>query len=164
MKAVLVALLVLLTGFTFNLTQNMTEEGRILDLCINLDAYIPNCEMIYGGKDYGNVQTASGETCEDIAGVEKWNSEGHGDNNPSEKEFIADMNEQTFCEFAEDIDHMEKEGAIREDTKHDWDWFEDTIVYQSAGEETQEKLKDLYDLPDDGKKNLEAYEFLEAIY
>ena len=104
------------------------------------------------------------EECEDIAGEIGWKSEGHGDNNPSEKEFFADMDEMTFCEFSKDIDHMKKEGAIREDTKHDWDWFEGTMVYMSASEETQEELKDLYNLPDDGKKNLEAYEFLEAMY
>lgn len=108
--------------------------------------------------------TVNAEKCEDIAGVEKWDSEGHGDNNPSEKQFFNDMDENTFCEHAEGIDHMKYEGAIREDTKHDWDWFEDTMVFMSAGEETQEELKELYDLPDDGKKNLEAYEFLEAIY
>ena len=109
-------------------------------------------------------QQVNAEECEDIAGVEKWDSEGHGDNNPSEKKFFNDMDENTFCEHAEGIDHMKYEGAIREDTKHDWDWFEDTMVYMSAGEETQEELEELYDLPDDGKKNLEAYEFLEAIY
>lgn len=38
----------------FVMTQNLTEEGRILELCMNLDAYIPNCEDMYGGKNYGD--------------------------------------------------------------------------------------------------------------
>ena len=109
-------------------------------------------------------EKVSAVRCEDIAGVEKWNGNDHNDNNPSESEFKDHLDEMTFCEFTEDIDKMEKEGAIREDTKHDWEYFEDTMVYQSAGEETQECLKDKYDLPDDGKKNLEAYEFLDCTY
>ena len=111
--------------------------------------------------------TVSAEKCEDIKYEDdplKWNSEGHGDNSPSEKDFFNDMDDNTFCEHAKGIDHMDYKGAIREDTKYDWDWFTNQLTFMSAGEETQEKLKDLYDLPDDGKSNLEAYEFLEAIY
>ena len=45
----LVSLLLLAYVFGYEMTKNDTEEGRILELCMNLDAYIPNCEMIYGG-------------------------------------------------------------------------------------------------------------------
>ena len=54
MKAVLVALLPLVFLVYYNFTQAEIEEGRILELCMNLDAYIPNCEIMYGGKGYGD--------------------------------------------------------------------------------------------------------------
>ena len=39
----------------FVMTKNLTEESRILELCINVDMYIPEpCELIYGGKNYGD--------------------------------------------------------------------------------------------------------------
>ena len=33
------------------------------------------------------VNNVSAEKCEDIKGVEKWDAEGHGSNDPSSKEF-----------------------------------------------------------------------------
>lgn len=115
----------------------------------------------------GISNSAYAEKCKDIKYEDKalkWDSEGHGDNSPSKKDFYNDMNENTFCEQARGIDHMDYKGAIREDTKHDWAWFKTTLVYESASEDTQKKLRDLYELPDNGKMNLEAYEFLVAIY
>lgn len=115
----------------------------------------------------GFSNSAYAEKCKDIKYEDdplKWDSEGHGDNNPSEKKFFSTMDDVTFCEKAKAIDHMKEEGAIREDTKHDWGWFKQTTVYMSASEDTQKKLRDLYEDPHKGKMNLEAYEFLVAIY
>lgn len=104
--------------------------------------------------------------CEDIKGVEKWDPEGHDDNNPSEKKFLKVLEEKTFCEVNEMIDHEEIEGEIQEDTKHDLDWLKGTIYYQSVDEEAQECIDDAYeDSPDDnGKDNAADYELLECTY
>ena len=39
------------------------------------------------------VNNVSAEKCEDIKGVEKWDAEGHGDNDPSSKEFKEMLSE-----------------------------------------------------------------------
>lgn len=78
----------------------------------------------------GNSLYADKVECEDIKGVEKWSSEGHDDNNPSERKFYKALEEKTFCEVNEMIDHEEVEGEIKEDSKHDLDWLKETIYYQ----------------------------------
>lgn len=99
---------------------------------------------------------ASGEKCEDIKGVEKWDSEGHGSNDPSSKEFKEMLNDNsvTICELAESIDHMEVKGSV-----DDWSDFKDTTIFLSTTENVQDCLKDRFDLPDDdGDKHLADYE------
>lgn len=106
-------------------------------------------------------QLVQAEKCEDITGTEKWDGEGHDDNNPSENKFdkmIFEDNETT-CEVAEAIDHMEIKGEIKE---HEWDEFEETFTYQATSEEVQECMEDRFDLPDDGKKHLAGYEIKDC--
>ncbi len=102
------------------------------------------------------VNNVSAEKCEDITGTEKWDPEGHGDNNPSEKKFKKMLNDDSvgICELAEAIDHMEVTGSVK-----DWSDFEETTVYMGTSEEVQECLEDRHDLPDDdGDKHLADYE------
>ena len=82
----------------------------------------------------------------------------HGDNSPSEKKFFQALHTQTLCSFTDMIDGMEIKGAIREDTHCDWQCFMDTNVFQTAFDDAKACMFERYDLPDDGKKNLEAYE------
>ena len=42
--------------FTYNMTEHMKDESRILYLCIYSDIKIPNCETMYGG-----INTTYGE-------------------------------------------------------------------------------------------------------
>lgn len=104
--------------------------------------------------------------CEDIAGKEKWDSEGHDDNEASEKKFYKALDEKTFCEVNEMIDHEEVEGDIEEDSKHDLEWLKGTTYYMSAAEEVQECIDDAYkDSPaSNGKDNAADYEMLECGY
>lgn len=104
--------------------------------------------------------TVSAEKCEDIAGTEKWDPQGHDDNNPSESKFdrwvFHEEDFKTTCEVAKGIDHMEIKGEIKE---HEWDEFKDTGVYMATSEEVQDCFKDRFDLPDDdGEKHLADYE------
>jgi hypothetical protein len=111
----------------------------------------------------GNVYAVD---CEDIKGEMDWGSESHDDNNPSEKKFYAALEEDTFCEVLQDIDHMEIKGEIKEDSKHDMDWLEGTIFYQSVDEDSQDCMRDGYfNSPDSsGDDNLADYEMLECTY
>ncbi len=104
-----------------------------------------------------SINSAFGESCEDIKGEEKWDSEGHGDNSPSENKFdeMIFEDDATTCEVAEAIDHMEIEGEIKES---EWDEFEESFVYQATSEQVQECFEDRFDLPDDGDKHLAGYE------
>lgn len=97
----------------------------------------------------------SAEKCEDIAGTSNWGSTSHGDNSPSEKQFKKMLNDDsvTICELAEDIDHMKVKGSVS-----DWSDFKETTVYMGSSENVQDCLKDRFDLPDDGHKELQAYE------
>ena len=102
------------------------------------------------------VNNVSAEKCEDIKGVEKWDEEGHGDNNPSSKEFKDMLKDDsvTICELAESIDHMEVKGSV-----DDWSDFKDSTVFMSTTEKVQDCLKDRYELPDDdGDEHLADYE------
>ena len=47
------------------------------------------------------VNNVSAEKCEDIKGVEKWDAEGHGSNDPSSKEFKEMLSDDsvTICEL-----------------------------------------------------------------
>lgn len=114
----------------------------------------------------GNTVYADKVECEDIKGETDWGSESHDDNNPSEKKFFKVLEEKTFCEVNEMIDHEEVEGEIKEDTKHDLDWLKGTIYYQSVDEEVQECIDDAYkNSPDgDGDDNTADYEMLECGY
>ena len=38
----------------YTLTQNDTDEGRILAICIETDIQLDYCNFIYGGKNYGD--------------------------------------------------------------------------------------------------------------
>ena len=82
---------------------------------------------------------AYAEKCKDIKGTEKWDSEGHGENKPSSKEFKKMLNDDsvTICELAESIDHMNVKGEVK-----DWSDFKDTTVYMSTTEKVQNCLKD----------------------
>jgi hypothetical protein len=108
--------------------------------------------------------------CEDIKyegdDALKWTGEGHDDNNPSEGKFFKALEEKTFCEVNKDIDHMKIKGEIKEDTKHDWEYFKTTMYYQSTDEESQHKLWKAYsESPDSsGDKNLADYEMVKTIY
>lgn len=82
----------------------------------------------------------------------------HGDNSPSEKAFFKALNTDTLCDFSDGIDEMKYKGAIRENSKCDWECFMDTNVFQTAFDDAKMCMSERYDLPDDGKKNLEAYE------
>ena len=65
--------------------------------------------------------------------------ENHDDNNPSEKRFFKILQEKTLCDVVDEIDGMKAEGSIEEDTKHDWDWFINTRVFQEKPEELSEE-------------------------
>lgn len=96
------------------------------------------------------------EKCEDITGVEKWSSEGHGDNNPSENKFEKMLEDDSvgICELAKAVDHMEVKGSV-----HDWSDFKETTVYMGTTEKVQDCLRDRYELPDDdGDEHLADYE------
>ena len=43
--------------FTFNMTRQLNEETRLLDLCINSDIKIPNCDTMTGkvNSSYGEA-------------------------------------------------------------------------------------------------------------
>lgn len=86
---------------------------------------------------------ASAEKCEDIKGTEKWGSESHGDNNPSEKKFFKMLKDEsvTICELAKAIDHMEVKGTVK-----DWSDFKDSTVYLGTTEKVQDCLDDRHDL------------------
>ncbi|HEY7695702.1 MAG TPA: hypothetical protein VH797_06370 [Nitrososphaeraceae archaeon] len=88
---------------------------------------------------------AYAEKCKDIKGTEKWDSEGHGENKPSSKEFKKMLNDDsvTICELAESIDHMNVKGEVK-----DWSDFKDTTVYMSTTEKVQNCLKDRMHLGD----------------
>lgn len=112
---------------------------------------------------------SEGVKCEDIKYEDdplKWDSEGHDDNNPSEKKFYSVLEEKTFCEANKMIDHMQIKGEIKEDTKHDMDWLENTMFYQSAAEDSQNCIRDAYfNSPDSsGDDNAADYELLECTY
>jgi hypothetical protein len=81
----------------------------------------------------------------DIKGIEKWDSEGHGENKPSSKEFKKMLNNDsvTICELAESIDHMNVKGEVK-----DWSNFKETTVYMSTTEKVQDCLKDRMHLGD----------------
>jgi hypothetical protein len=85
------------------------------------------------------------EKCKDIKGVEKWDSEGHGENKPSSKEFKKMLNDDsvTICELAESIDHMQVKGSVK-----DWSDFKDTSVYMGTTEKVQNCLEDRMHLGD----------------
>ena len=44
--------MMLADGYT--LTQNDTDEARILAICIESDIYLDFCNQIYAGKNYGD--------------------------------------------------------------------------------------------------------------
>jgi len=50
------ALIVLLTPFIFNMTKQLNDETRLLQICIETEIKIPNCNMIYAGPNttYGD--------------------------------------------------------------------------------------------------------------
>lgn len=88
---------------------------------------------------------AHAEKCKDIKGTEKWDSEGHGDNKPSSKEFKKMLKDDsvTICELAESIDHMNVKGEVK-----DWSDFKETTVYLSTTDKVQDCLKDRMHLGD----------------
>ena len=51
------ALIVLLTPFIFNMTKQLNDETRLLQICIETEIKIPNCEILYGSidKPYGEA-------------------------------------------------------------------------------------------------------------
>lgn len=51
MFAAIAAIIGLDIVFGYNLTKHDIEEGRILAICMELDAYIPSCWDLYGGID-----------------------------------------------------------------------------------------------------------------
>ena len=83
--------------------------------------------------------------CQDIKGTEKWDSDGHGENKPSSKEFKKMLNDDsvTICELAESIDHMNVKGEVK-----DWSDFKDSSVYMSTTDKVQDCLKDRMNLGD----------------
>ena len=83
--------------------------------------------------------------CQDIKGTEKWDSDGHGENKPSSKEFKKMLNDDSvnICELAESIDHMNVKGEVK-----DWSDFKDTSVYMSTNDKVQDCLKDRMHLGD----------------
>lgn len=102
------------------------------------------------------TQSIYAEKCEDITGVEKWDSEGHGDSDPSKKEFKEILNDESkgICELAQCVDHMECTGSV-----DDWSDFKETTVFMGTTEKVQDCLKDRFDLPDDdGDEHLADYE------
>jgi len=51
------AVVVLLTPFIFNMTKQLNDETRLLQICIETEIKIPNCEILYGSidKPYGEA-------------------------------------------------------------------------------------------------------------
>ena len=91
------------------------------------------------------TNNAHATKCQDIKGTEKWDSDGHGENKPSSKEFKKMLNDDsgTICERAESIDHMNVKGEGK-----DWSDFKDTSVYMSTNDKVQDCLKDRMHLGD----------------
>jgi hypothetical protein len=91
------------------------------------------------------TNNAHATKCQDIKGTEKWDSDGHGENKPSSKEFKKMLNDDsvTICELAESIDHMNVKGEVK-----DWSDFKDTSVYMSTNDKVQDCLKDRMHLGD----------------
>src|ERR1044072_9968483 len=81
------------------------------------------------------TNNAHATKCQDIKGTEKWDSDGHGENKPSSKEFKKMLNDDsvTICELAESIDHMNVKGEVK-----DWSDFKDTSVYMSTNDKVQD--------------------------
>jgi hypothetical protein len=56
-KLVLVVIaIIVLTPFIFNMTKQLNDETRLLQICIETEIKIPNCNLLYGG-----VNTTYGE-------------------------------------------------------------------------------------------------------
>jgi hypothetical protein len=91
------------------------------------------------------TNNAHATKCQDIKGTEKWDSDGHGENKPSSKEFKKMLNDDsvTICELAESIDHMNVKGEVK-----DWSDFKDSSVYMSTTDKVQDCLKDRMNLGD----------------
>ena len=91
------------------------------------------------------TNNAHATKCQDIKGTEKWDSDGHGENKPSSKEFKKMLNDDsvTICELAESIDHKNVKGEVK-----DWSDFKDTSVYMSTNDKVQDCLKDRMHLGD----------------
>ena len=96
--------------------------------------------------------------CEDIKGVEKWDDQPSQHNEPSEKKFrsLVFEKEGLPCEISECYDHNKCTGTIEEG---EWKKFTQTAAYMGTTEEVQDCFKDRYDLPDNGDKALQAYEY-----
>jgi len=53
----IVVALIVLTPFIFNMTKQLNDETRLLQICIETEIKIPNCNMIYAGPNttYGEA-------------------------------------------------------------------------------------------------------------
>ena len=104
---------------------------------------------------YSLARVEGSEECKEIG-------DNHGDTSESESKLYKQLETQNFCEFVQDHDREEIKGEIREDTKHDWEWFVQTKVFQTAFEDAIFCMLDRYDLPDDGDKRLAGYEIQDC--
>lgn len=52
-----IIVIVILVSFTFNMTKQLEDETKLLDICIHTDIKIPNCNMITGkiNSSYGEA-------------------------------------------------------------------------------------------------------------
>jgi hypothetical protein len=122
-----------------------------LDVIIGILAFVAAMSVL-------TVVFAEERECEDIKGEMDWTSEGHDDNEASEKHFDKMIEgSSTICEVAKAVDHEKADGEIT-----DWTDFKETFTYQGTSEEVQECLKERFDLPDDGRKALQGYEIQDC--
>ena len=95
-----------------------------------------------------NISYSDKRECTDLLQTKKWKSEGHEDNKPSNKKFKHDVDYETLCQTAKDIDHMIAKGQVK-----DFNDFKKTATYVTATDEQKKCFKDAFKT-----KNLADYE------
>ena len=114
--------------------------------------------LLFGADDvYGNED----RYCVDYHGEYDWDSTDHKSGSQSEKEFDKMIEHNTVCEISKAIDHEDVEGEIK---SHEWNEFKDSAVWITADDDIRDCFEDRFDLPNDGKKHLAAYEIEECAW
>ena len=111
------------------------------------------------------LKRAYAEKCEDITGTEKWDGQGHDDNEKSTKKgermVFGDKNgedQETPCNITKAIDHVSIDFKIT--GKSEYKEFKETFAYMATSDDAQDCFDKRFKLPnDEGKPELKAYEY-----